>query len=216
MKNRLPSERRKQIVGWFARPILRRMMKLNVSGVENIPAEGPILLAANHFSWWEPPAMVYASPRPVNFIGAADVKWELRIRWIVHLYGIIPVDRTRVDKSTIDNALAALKEGKIVAIFPEGNMQATELRPPKLGVMFLAHRANVPVVPVGISGQVDPGKSWKKLRRPTINVTIGKPFLLPELPENWREQKKVMEDSGHELMRRIADLIEPERRGFYK
>lgn len=216
MISKVPSERRKSFVGWFARPIFRMMMKLNVSGMENIPADGPILLAANHFSWWEPPAIVYASPRPVNFISAADVKYELRIRWIIRLYGIIPVDRTRVDKSTIDKALAALKEGKVVAIFPEGNIQADVLRSPKLGVMFLAHKANVPIVPVGISGQLDPGKSWKKFRRPVIDVKIGKTFLLPETPEHWRDQKKVMELSGHELMRHIAELIEPERRGFYK
>jgi 1-acyl-sn-glycerol-3-phosphate acyltransferase len=209
-------ERRKTVVAAVADPIFRMMMKITVEGAENIPATGPAILAANHFSWWEPPAMIYASPRPVWFIGADDVTWELRIRWIVKLYGIIPVDRRRMDKRTFDQAFQQLKQGRLVAIFPEGNMQAQELRPPKLGVMFLANRAAVPIIPIGISGQVNPGAFWKKLQRPRVHVKIGKAFMLPSLPDDWQEQKKAMAESGHILMQHIAELIEPERRGFYR
>ncbi len=209
-------EIRKKLVATAASPILQLMMNISVEGQENIPAEGPALLAANHFSWWEPPAMIFASPRAIWFIGADDVPWELRIRWIVRLYGIIPVDRRRADKRTFDLAFAHLQKERLVAIFPEGNMQAQELRPPKLGVMYLAHRAGVPIIPIGISGQVNPGSFWKKLQRPHITLKIGKAFTLPALPENWQEQKKAMAESGHILMRHIAELIEPERRGIYR
>jgi len=209
-------EIRKYILAASLRPIFRLMMKITVEGRENIPTEGPALLAANHFSWWEPPAMIFSSPRPIWFIGADDLRWELRIRWIIRLYGYIPVDRRRADKRTFDQAFQQLEKGRLVAIFPEGNMQAQELRTPKLGAIYLAHRANVPIIPIGISGQLNPGSFWKKMQRPMVSVKIGKPFYLPPLPEAWQEQKKAMIETGHLLMRNIAQLIEPERRGIYK
>ena len=201
---------------WFARPVLRFALNIKVTGLENIPDTGPAILAANHFSWWEPPSMIASILRPIYFIAANDFKWEARIAWIVKLYGSIPVDRVRFEKKTIYLALDKLKEGQLVGIFPQGGMMHNEITEAKAGVMFLGYKADVPIIPIGISGQIDPGLSWKKFRRPEITVRIGKAYRLEMLPETWKEKKHRMLESGDELMAHIAALVEPSLRGKYK
>ncbi len=203
------------LVRFFARPFIRLMMKIKVVGLENIPKEGAALLAANHFSWWEPPSMIVSCRRPIYFIAANDFRWDWRISWIVRLYGTIPVDRTRFEKKTIALALKKLREGRLVGIFPQGGMQQTVITDAKPGVMYIAHRSAVPVIPVGISGQINPSSSWMRLRRPSVTVRIGKPYQLPALSETWAEQKKQMTDSGNDLMAHIAALVDPAHRGHF-
>ena len=204
-----------KVLAYLASPIIRLGLNIKVSGEENIPESGAAILAANHFSWWEPPSMIASIKRPIYFIAANDFKWEKRISWIVKLYGSIPVDRVRFEKKTINIALEKLKQSQFVAIFPQGGMQQKEITEAKSGVMFLAYKANVPIIPIGISGQLDPGKQWKNLKRPTINLRIGDPYSLPNIPEKWSEKKKLMLESGEDLMRKIAALVDPEYRGKY-
>lgn len=205
-----------RFIAAVARPLITLGLDIHVEGMANIPDKGPAILAANHFSWWEPPSMLKSITRPVYFIAANDFKWDLRIRWIVRLYGTIPVDRVRFEKKTIALALEKLREGHFVGIFPQGGMQQQEITAAKPGVMFLAYKAGVPIIPIGISGQIDPSKHWLKLKRPRITLRIGKAYELKDLPENWSAQKRTMQESGDELMARIASLVDEAYRGVYK
>jgi len=204
-----------RFIAAVARPVLRLMMRVEVEGSENIPDQGPAIIAANHFSWWEPPAIIASIFRPVYFIAANDFRWDLRIRWIVRLYGSIPVNRNNFERKTVNIALQKLKDQQLVGIFPQGGMQQTEITDAKPGVVFMAFKADVPIIPVGISGQIDPSRYWKRLRRPRIKVRIGRPFRLKTLEGNWAQNKEYANEMGRDLMAHIAVLVDPEYRGNY-
>ncbi len=102
----------------------------------------------------------------------------------------------------------------MVGIFPEGGAWAQVLRPPRPGAAFVAARAGVPVVPVGLYGLNDifPVR-FKNQAQVTINV--GKPFGPFEAVGRGRERRKKLDAIGDVIMSKIAELLPPEMRGVY-
>ena len=91
----------------------------------------------------------------------------------------------------------------------------TEITDAKAGVVFMAYKARVPIIPIGISGQIDPSRQWLRFRRPRIKVRIGPAFMLKDVEGNWGENKERMSLIGQDLMAHIAVLVDPEYRGKY-
>jgi 1-acyl-sn-glycerol-3-phosphate acyltransferase len=107
-------------------------------------------------------------------------------------------------------ALAALGEGKTLALFPEGGAWADVLRPGRPGAAWLALQSQAPVVPIGIDGTTQVFRKW----RPTVIVRIGKP-LGPFQPRSGATPRQAQQEATEEIMRAIAVLIPPERRGVW-
>ena len=108
-----PSWIRKKL-GYPALFIGSTIAKITVRGRWHLPKKGPFIVAANHFSYIDPPFFKYAIRKPINFLGASDQNIDWYFMWAPILYGFIPIDRTNLAPSTIKKAKKALKNGEIL------------------------------------------------------------------------------------------------------
>ena len=199
-----------QVFRLTARVLTRALLRLTVRGAENVPRGGAVLLTMNHLGGADPVLVVGFTPRPVAVVGKAEIlRWPV-VNLVVRAYGMIPVHRGEPDRATLARLLGVLKGGQALLIAPEGRESHTgQLEPGKSGPAFLAQHAQVPVLPVAITGtawkQVLP--AWRQGRRPCVTLTFGQPYTLaPGLKR--REAVEV-------IMRRLAALLPAEYRGVY-
>ncbi len=195
---------------------LGALANVRVIGRENLPERGPLLVIGNHFSFLDPVALIHITRYPLEFIGGRGAPNAPRwVSWIRNVWGILPVQRGGSSRDAILRAQRFLDQDGVLGIFPEGGSWATVLRPPRPGAALLAARTGVPILPVGFEGLVDVFPMLRKGQRATVTITIGKPFGPFRLDMRDRTTRQQMDDIGHEMMRKIAALIPPERRGFY-
>jgi 1-acyl-sn-glycerol-3-phosphate acyltransferase len=189
---------------------------LQVIGRENMPQEGPLLAVANHFSFIDPVAMVRVAPWPLEFVGGFQMpNAPSLVTWIPKVWGYYPVYRGTGSRYALRAAEAVLAQGGVLGIFPEAGNWATVLRPARPGAAFLATRTGAPILPMGFAGLLDVFPRLRKGRRARVTLRIGKPFGPFQATGRGRVRRRQLEEIGHEIMQRIAELIPPERRGHY-
>ncbi|MHB0997891.1 MAG: lysophospholipid acyltransferase family protein [Armatimonadota bacterium] len=187
--------------------VIRLFGGIKVIGRENIPKTGGIILAPNHISHVDPPAVTMAVPRQVHFMAKEELFKVPVIGWVLTKSGSFPVRRGSADRKAIKNALNLLAEGKVLCLFPEGKRSADgNLQDPEIGLGMIALKAGVPVIPVAIIGsnKMLP-KNAKMLKRHRITMIFGKPITFDDLGES-RETRTGMEEVGKRVMSAIADL----------
>jgi 1-acyl-sn-glycerol-3-phosphate acyltransferase len=196
-------------------PAFKIVCKLTINGTENLPAKGPLIVVGNHFSFIDPVTFVRALPWPLDFLGGADMPHApIQTRIIPFLWGYYPLYRGTGARYALKAAEAILKQGGILAIFPEGGNWATVLRPARPGTAYLMTRTGAPILPIGLHGLNDVFPALGRRRRAEVTVNIGEPFG-PLLPDRNRDTREQLDEMGHAIMRRIAELIPPEKRGHY-
>ena len=208
----------------ITRGVLLRMIRvafaalsdLCIEGGEGFPTDEPLLLVGNHFSFIDPVAMIRVSPRQVEFVGGFQnpgaPAWT---RIFAESWGRYHLYRGTGSRDGLRAAEAVLAQGGVLGIFPEGGNWATVLRPARPGTAFLAARTGVRLLPIGFDGLLDIFPSLGKGRRARSTVRIGKPFGPFSVSGRGRERRRQLDEIGHEIMRRIAELIPPSRRGHY-
>ena len=97
-----------------------QLMGCKVRGVENFPSEGPVILAINHVSNWDPIVAASSLPRQVYFMAKEDLFSIPVLGWIFSKLGAFPVKRGQGDMNAIRQSLGILKEGRVLGLFPEG------------------------------------------------------------------------------------------------
>jgi 1-acyl-sn-glycerol-3-phosphate acyltransferase len=189
---------------------------LQIIGQENSPEAGPLLVVANHFSFIDPVAMVRATPWPLEFVGGFQMpNAPASVTWIPKVWGYYPVFRGTGSRYALRAAEAVLAQGGVLGIFPEAGSWATVLRPPRPGAAFLAVRTGARILPMGFDGLPDVFPRLRRGRRARVTVRIGKLFGPVRATGRGRPRRQQLEEIGHEIMRRVAELIPPERRGHY-
>lgn len=157
--------------------------RITVDGLENFAPSGPLLLASNHASYADIPALLAAMPRHILFVSKREVtRWPV-IGTFIRRSGHVPVDRMDSHQSVADAGRIgdAIGRGEAVLVFPEGTFTAASgLRPFRLGVFKTSVETGVPVVPISISGtrRIMRGDRWI-LRPGRIHIRIGHP-IAPE------------------------------------
>jgi 1-acyl-sn-glycerol-3-phosphate acyltransferase len=186
-----------------------------VDGLENLPPEGPFIIVSNHLSRFDPPFGFISVVRPTLTAFAADTyRRRLFFRLFLESVGVIWVSRGRTDRATMKATLAALKQGAIFGIAPEGTRSPTGgLIKGKSGAAFLALRAGAPLVPAAFTNTEKLGPALLRLRRIPITLTFGQPFSLPPIPDKSLSDR--LEICTDEIMCRIAALLPEEYRGVY-
>ena len=190
--------------------LFRRMVRLEVAGLEHIPAAGPFLLVANHLHVLDPAIGLLLVPR--RTVGIAKDKWRRPpFGWLLGAMGDL-IYAGPSNRRAVAQAVRVLRRGGVVAILPEGTRSPTgALVPAHRGVALLASRAPAPVVPAAAWGQERAGRCWRRLRRVHVRVRIGPQIQLPPGPHD-RER---LEGYTDEVMRAIAAMLPPEYRGAY-
>lgn len=207
----------RSLVGYLALLVGVVSAKTIVRGRHHLPKEGPFILAINHFNYADPPFIIYAIRRPINFLAASDQIIEWFNYWAIWIYGFIPTNRTSLAPSTIKMSRRILAQKEILGIFPEGDTLSDELRPAKDGVVYLSTKMQVPIVPMSIYGLKD--EIWSYIARgirPKVLVKIGKPFGPYNLPSDKDQKKIALKNIGDEVMCRIAALLPPQAHGEFK
>ncbi len=197
-------------------PAFSLLTRLEIHGEENLPPGGPLLVVFNHFSFIDPVAIVRAAPWPLEFVGGAVTPHApVWTRIIPFLWGYHKLYRGTGATDALRAAENILKRGGILGIAPEAGNWATVLRPARPGTAFLATRTGAPLLPVGLDGFTDVFPSLFRGRRAKVTVNIGKPFGPFTVSGSGRERRAQLDEIGHEIMRHIAPLIPPEKRGHY-
>ena len=178
------------------------------SGLENLPRTGGFLIASNHASHLDPFIVGSRMPRQVTFF-ARKTLWKpgFASRWL-DAVGVIPVDRDGgSDVTAIKRVLGALKQEKIIIMFPEGTRSPTgELQPPKPGVGLFACRSQMPVVPARIFGSFEAFGRGGKLRLGTsVAVTFGR-AMSPADYDDATAGKARYQIASERIMAEIARL----------
>ncbi len=187
-----------------------------VTGRENLPDRGPLIVVANHFSFVDPAAMIRAVPWPIEFVGGFQMpNAPSVVRWMPKLWGYYPVHRGTFSTDALRAAEAILRQGGVLGIFPEAGNWARVLRPARPGAAFLAARTGARILPMGFANLNEIFPSLCKGRRARITINIGKPFGPFRAEGRGRQRRPRLEAIGHEIMERIAQLIPPEKRGHY-
>ena len=197
-------------------PAFALLTRMEIIGGENLPQEGPLLVAGNHFSFIDPVAFVRMAPWPIEFVGGADnphaPAWT---RIIPFLWGYHKLYRGTGAHAALQAGEKILKNGGCLGIFPEGGNWATVLRPARPGITFLATRSGARILPVGLYGFTEVFPSLGQLQRSKVTVHIGKPFGPFTSSGSGREHRRQLDEIGHEIMRHIAELLPPDLRGHY-
>lgn len=131
-----------------------------VQGRENVPKQGPYIIAANHISLLDPPIVGLSVNYPVAFMAKKELFSTPLGRWFFKLVGTFALNRDTPDLTTIKTALNVLKSpGKwALCLFPEGTRSLDgEVLPFKKGVVSIAHKAKVPILPIGIRKDKETG-----------------------------------------------------------
>jgi 1-acyl-sn-glycerol-3-phosphate acyltransferase len=197
-------------------PAFGLLTRLEINGAENIPAKGPLLLVGNHFSFIDPVVCVRFAPWPIEFVGGAtNPHAPLWTKIIPFLWGYHKLYRGTGSRDALRAAEDILKKDGILTIFPEGGNWATVLRPARPGAAFLAARTGALLLPVGLDGFTEVFPSLFRGKRAKVTVNIGKSFGPFQATGSGRERREQLDEIGHEIMRHIAPLLPPEKRGHY-
>ena len=184
--------------------------RMRVTGREFVPATGGAVIAANHCSYLDPPVVGGCNNRRIVHFMARDTLLSNPVaKWFFPRVGVIPLDRTKGDLGALRKAIAALKEGKVIGLFPEGTRSPDgKMRDAKGGIGFLIAKGDVPVVPLYISGTFEAfPKGAKKMKPSRIVAKLGK-AITPEEIRAAMPSKGAYEAVGALVMRRIRELAE--------
>jgi len=216
---RFPWPRRRRLrraLQGAARVAFPALMDLEIIGRENMPERGPLLVVANHFSFLDPAIMVRVSRWPIEFLGGFRMpNAPPVVTWIPKVWGYFPVFRGTGSRLALRAAETILAQDGVVGMYPEGGNWATVLRPARPGISFLAARTGARILPMGFHGLTQVFPRLKQGRHARVTVRIGEPCGPFRATGRGRERRRQLDEIGHEIMGRIANLIPPEQRGFY-
>ena len=189
--------------------------RLDITGAENVPPHGPVILACNHLAFTDPPLLVAAIPRPLYFMGKKELFGNPAGAFLMRSFHVWPYDhRSAANIDTMRTMLDHLDRDRAVVIFPEGTRSPHHAMQRALpGIVYLALRSQAPILPVGITG-TQKLRAWRMpLPLCRLHANIGPPFTLPSL--DGRPPRPVMESMLRMVMERVARQLPPEFRGVY-
>ena len=187
-------------------PAGRWYFRMKIEGIENVPSAGPAILAANHVSWLDPPALGSACPRPIRFLIARTVYERRAARWFYGGMRAIPVEPGCANPRGLRIAARALLSGELVGVFPQGlGLARGGARQPAPGALLLAALTRAPFVPVALSGTDRAWPPGRRVPRPrAVRVRFGKPYT--PWGTKARPDRAEMSSALDELMSRIRKL----------
>jgi 1-acyl-sn-glycerol-3-phosphate acyltransferase len=190
-------------------PIVNPFFRMYLEGMENVPREGPAILACNHLSFIDSVCLPINVPRPVYFLGKADYWDSWRTRWFFQGVGVVPVQREggEAGAASLATGVKILSSGDLVGIYPEGTRSPDgRLYRGKTGPVRMALEADVPIIPCAVLGTEKALPTGKYLpSRHPVTVRYGEPLDLSRYRDR-RTDPFVLRSATDELMFEIMTL----------
>ena len=193
------------IVAGFCRVFWRTKIR----GREHVPATGPFILAPVHRSNVDFAIVCMVTPRRMRYL-AKDSIWKFGLGRVWESLGAVPVARGTADRPALRALEEAIGRGEPVVMFPEGTRQTgPEVQPLFDGPAYLALRASVPIVPVGIGGSEKAMPKGSKLLRPVkIAIVVGKPLAPAPREEGARVPRRAVGELTEQLKGELQRLFD--------
>lgn len=196
------------IIHIILNPFFKILFGFKVTGRENIPLRGAVVIASNHSSFLDPPVLGAAVPRQAYYMAKDDIFsfpiWGAFLRFV----NAFPVHREGVDRRAIKMAIEVLKQGNVIILFPEGTRSASnELLPPLPGAGMIAWEGNAVVVPAYIKGTNKALPPEARFIRPhKVEVRFGKPFFPADLFSSELPHREIYSRISLHIMSEINNL----------
>lgn len=202
----------------FARAVLGALLNAlldwEIIGLENMPADGPLIVIMNHIHFLDPILVSVGLPRDIAIMSKVENLRAPVLGPLARWYGSFPVHRGQLDLSAMRSSLQALERGYALLLAPEGTRSKSKrLQPGQDGTAFVATRSGAPLLPVGLYGNENFLSNLKRFRRTPCTMVIGKPFVF-EL-NGHRPRREALSAMTREAMYQIADLLPPSYRGQF-
>lgn len=199
-------------VGWtytFARIILTLptllLWRVRAIGVENVPKDGPLVLAPNHFSQMDHFFVGVYLRRKIRFMAKSQLFGPPLLTYIYKHGGVFPIRRGHHDEEAMETARILVEQGEMLLVYAEGGRSRSQtLGKPKPGIGRIALETGAPIVPVAIYGS-ERARQWKKLRFPKTTVQFGEPLTYPVEATPSRERQL---EVATKIFGRVRDLYE--------
>ena len=207
------------IAYWIVRFVIwlvaKLLWRITFEGLDNVPTEGPYVLAPVHRSWIDFGLVSAVTRRPMGFMGKESL-WKNKYlgAFITHL-GAYPVNRAATDRESLRRTLEILEAGKPIVLFPEGTRRTgPAIEHLHEGAAFVASRAGVPLVPVGIGGSERALPKGTALPRPVkIHVIVGQPIHPQPVAEGARHpSRRAVKELTVQLQGVLQDLFDRAQR----
>ena len=190
--------------------VTRGLTRLAVEGRENLPSTGGFVLAPIHRSYIDTPIASCLTRRRLRFMGK-DTLWKYRWSgWLLSALGGFPVTRGSADREALRRCVAVLQAGEPVVLYPEGERKSGPTVQPLFdGAVYVALRAGVPIVPVGIGGseRVMP-KGCRFVHPHKVHVIVGTPIDSPPPADSGRVARSMIRQHSDELHATLQRLFD--------
>lgn len=183
----------------FVKLLFRLFWHFRVRGAEHVPRQGGLIVAANHISYFDPPAVGCALPRQLTYMAKSELFDIPVFGKLIGALGAYPINRGRGDIGAIKRSVALLREGHAIAMFPEGTRNFEGKSGAQAGVALLASLSGAPIVPAYVGG------TDALARLGPITVTFGAPLAVERSQKASRDDLVKITD---EVMARIRGLRE--------
>jgi 1-acyl-sn-glycerol-3-phosphate acyltransferase len=193
------------LVSWLSRTLFRCIYGMTVTGLENVPRTGKLIIASNHRSDYDPPILGGIIPRETHFFAKEELFRNPLLGGLIRYLNAFPVRRGQFDREALQTCLDVLKSDGSLIFFPEGTRAPADgfLRA-KLGLGWLLCLSQATVLPVYIHGSTVRKVKWSA--RPAIAVTIGKPVSYAELMVEGMRGKELYQTMSDRVLELIRDL----------
>jgi len=197
------------------RRLTRILCRVDDSQLHTVPMSGPLIIITNHINFLEVPLVyTHLMPRPVTGFVKAETWDNLALAYLFNLWEGIPIRRGTSDVNAFQQALQALRAGKILAISPEGTRSGDgRLNRGQPGIVTIAQHSHAPILPVAYYGGEKIWNNLRRLQRTDFRISVGQPFTLR--PGRGKISHLERQKITDEIMYQIAALLPFSHRGYY-
>jgi 1-acyl-sn-glycerol-3-phosphate acyltransferase len=195
--------------------VAKLLWRISFEGLENVPRTGPFVLAPVHRSFVDFGLVSAVTRRRMGYMGKESLWKSKAFGAFITMLGAYPVNRGAPDREALRRTLNILEKGEPLVLFPEGTRRAGPvIEHLHEGAAFVASRAGVPLVPVGIGGSEQALPKGKRLPRPVkIHVIVGEPILPPPIAEGARHpSRRAVKELTVQLQAVLQDLFDRAQR----
>jgi len=203
------------VVNSAIKRLSRVLCRVHDAQLTRVPQRGPLILVPNHINFLDAPVLyTHLRPRDVTALAKVETWDNPALRFLFNLAGAIPLRRGEADVQALRRGLAALQEGRILAMAPEGHRSGHgRLQKGHTGVVLLALWSGAPLLPLASYGIEKFRSNVSRLRRTDYHIAVGNPFYLDA--HGVKVTRQVRRQMADEIMYQLAALLPPDHRGQY-